>query len=146
MVKIDDDLHAWLLDQASALRERRYFSLDWEHLAEELEAIAARDRREVKDRLKNLLLHLLKFNFQPDQAHRHHSWRSSVREAREQISDILEDAPGIFQGKRDEVLAMAYSRARDKASDESGLPLSIFPTDCPWSFDRIMQPDFFPGE
>ena len=32
-VKIEDDLQGWLLDQASALRERRYFSLDCDNLA-----------------------------------------------------------------------------------------------------------------
>jgi DNA-binding SARP family transcriptional activator len=112
MVKIDDDFHGWLLAQASALRQQHYSLLDWDHLADELEAMAARDRRELKERLKNLLLHLLKFKFQADELHRHNSWRSSVREACEQISDILEDSPGIFQGKRDAVLAIAYGRAR----------------------------------
>jgi len=145
MVKIDDDFHGWLLAQAAALRQQHHFLLDWQHLAEELEAMAARDRRELKERLKNLLLHLLKLKFQPGELHRHHSWRSSVREAREQISDILEDSPGIFQGKRDAVLASAYSRARDKAADDSGLAIDLFPVECPWSFDQIMQHDFFPG-
>jgi len=143
--KIENDFHDWLLDQASALRSRDYESLDWDRLAEELEAMGARERRELNERLKNLLLHLLKFKYQSAQMHRHRSWRSSVREAREQIEDILADSPGIFGGRRDAVLAVAYGRARQKAADESELPLDTFPPACPWPYEQIVDPDFFPG-
>lgn len=143
-VQIESDFHGWLLDQASKLRSQRYRSLDWSNLAEELEAMAAQQRREIKKHLKKLLAHLLKFKLQPDELSHHHSWRSSIREAREDINDILEDSPGIFQGKRDEVLATCYKRARTLASDETDLPLGSFPETCPWSFDQIMREDFFP--
>jgi Domain of unknown function DUF29 len=77
-----DDFHGWLLDQASALRERRHFSLDWDNLAEELEAMAADQRRQIRTQLTKLLLHLLKLKTQPDEMHLHGSWRASIREAR----------------------------------------------------------------
>lgn len=144
-VKIDDDFHRWLLDQAAALRDRRVSSLDWERLAEELEAMAAQDRRTIKKNLKKLLVHLLKFKAQPDELHRHHSWRKSVREAREDISDLLEESPGIFQGNLDEVLTTCYERARAEASDDTHLPLKAFPESCPWSFEQIMRDDFYPS-
>jgi hypothetical protein len=99
--KIDNDFHGWLLDRASALRSRDYESLDWDRLAEQLKAMRARERRELNERSKNLLLHLLKFKYQPAQMHRHRSWRSSVREVREQIEDILADSPGIFGGQQE---------------------------------------------
>jgi hypothetical protein len=144
MLDLKTDFHGWLLDQAAALRARDYESLDWDHLAEELELMGARERRELKSELKILLLHLLKLKFQPGELHRH-SWRNSIVEAREQITDITKDSPGIFQGKRDEVLAEVYVRARDKAARESRLPPSTFPETCPWTYDQIIDPDFFPG-
>jgi hypothetical protein len=142
---IEEDFHGWLLDQAAALRARDHESLDYDHLAEELEIMGARERRELNERLKNLLLHLLKFKYQPTQVHRHRSWRSSVREAREQIEDILADSPGIYGGRRNEVLALAYARARQKAADQSGLPIETFPLVCPWPYEQVIDPDFFPG-
>lgn len=144
-VRIEEDFHAWALNQAAALRERRLSSLDWEHLAEELEAMAAQDRRTIKKHLKKLLVHLLKFKAQPEELSRHHSWRKSVREAREDIKDLLEESPGIFQGKFDEVIAICYERARADASDDSQFPLETFPESCPWSFDQIMRDDFYPS-
>jgi Domain of unknown function DUF29 len=145
MFTIDQDFHGWLLDQAAALRARNYESIDWDHLAEELETMGARERRELRNHLKNLLLHLLKFKFQPSEVHRHHSWRNSVNEAREQIAYILADSPGIFQGKRDELVAEVYAYARRKAADQTNLPLDTFPPECPWTYEQIMELDFFPG-
>src|SRR5690348_6596763 len=117
MLNIEADFHGWLLDQAAALRAHDYEALDYEHLAEELESMGSQERRTLGSNLKNLFLHLLKFEYQPKEVKRFHSWRTSVNEAREQIADILEDSPGIFQGKRDEVLAKWYERARRKAAD-----------------------------
>ena len=67
MLDIETDFHGWLLDQAAALRARDYESLDWDNLAEELELMGARERRELRSELKILLLHLLKLKFQPSQ-------------------------------------------------------------------------------
>jgi len=144
-IQISDDFHGWLLDQAAALRDQRFFSLDLEHLAEELEDMAAQQRREVKKHLKKLLLHLLKFKAQPEERARHHSWRKSIREAREDISDLLEDSPGVFQGKREEFVAQAYKRARADAVDETAVPPETFLESCPWSFHDFMRDDFYPG-
>ncbi len=145
MFTIQEDFHGWLLDQAAALRARDYESLDWDHLAEELEQMGARERRELRSELKILLLHLLKLKFQPSQLHRHHSWRNSIVETREQMVDIIKDSPGIFQGKRDEVLADVYVRARDKAARESRLPQGTLPEACPWTYEQVIDPWFFPG-
>jgi hypothetical protein len=143
-VKLVDDFHDWLLDQASALRNRQFNSLDCDNLAEELEAMAADHRREVRRHLKKLLLHLLKLKMQPHKMEYHNSWRASVREAREEIEDILEIAPGLFQGKPEEVVEKCYARARVLASEETGLRIDKFDQPCPWSFDQMMRADFFP--
>lgn len=116
MLDIDNDFHGWLLDQAAALRARDYESLDWDHLAEELELMGARERRELKDRLITLQEHLLKLKFEPTEVHRHNSWRNTIEETRERIGDILQDSPGIFQGKPEQMLAETYERSRKAAA------------------------------
>jgi len=145
MVNLVDDFHGWLLDQVSALRERRHFSLDWDNLADELEATAADQRRQIKTQLTKLLLHLLKLKTQPDEVHLHGSWCASIREARNDIEDILEIAPGVFQGQTEEVLAKCYRRAWAQASDATGLRIDAFDANCPWSFGQIIDHEFFPG-
>ena len=120
---IETDFHGWLFDQASALRARDSEALDWDHLADEIESMTVRERREMQDRLITLLMHLLKLQFQPGEVRRHNSWRNSVVESRRQILNILEDSPGVFQGKREEVFGDMYQRARKDAARESGLAL-----------------------
>jgi sugar-specific transcriptional regulator TrmB len=145
MFTIEEDFHGWLLDQAAALRARDYEALDCDHLAEELEIMGARERREMKDRLITLQEHLLKLKFEPAEVHRHNSWRNTIEETRERIGDILEDSPGIFQGKPDQMLAETYKRARKAAARSSGLPVSTFPEECLWTYEQVMDENFFPG-
>jgi hypothetical protein len=67
------DFYAWLLSQVSALRERRFRDLDLEDLIEEAEDLAKSLPRELRNRLKVILVHLLKWRFQP--AKRSTSWK-----------------------------------------------------------------------
>ena len=139
MMNFEVDFHAWLVDQAAVLRARDYEAVDCEALAEEIEAMARAERREVMSRLVTLLMHLLKLKFEPQEIRRHHGWRSTVIEARRQIRLILNDSPSILQGRREQVMAEAYQAAREDAASESGLPLGIFPEHCPWTYEQIMD-------
>ncbi len=42
------------------------------------------------------------------------------------------------------VLAESYSYIRKRASLETRLPLSTFPSVCPWGLAQIMDDDFWP--
>jgi hypothetical protein len=145
MFNSKEDFHAWLLDQAAALRAHDSEALDWENLAEQIDSLAVGKRREMKERLTTLAMHLLKLNFEPEQVWRHNSWRISIIEARQQISHILEDSPGVFQGKPEDVLARAYDDARKNAACVSMLPLTTFPEECPWPYELVMDENFFPS-
>jgi len=140
----DQDFHAWCLAQTELLKRRLFEELDVEHLIEEVDGLAGRDRRELNTHLTKLLMHLLKFYIQADQTRRFHSWRKSVGDSRFEIGQLLEQSPGIFQGQRDEVIARCYQHARRKARDETGLALKIFPEDCPWSWEQISADEFWP--
>ena len=93
-VRIEDDYHGWLLDQASVLRHHRHSSLDWSNLAEELEAMAAAERRELLRRLTTLLAHLLKFQYQPE-VRRERSRKLTIVRSRTEIKRLLDYSPGL---------------------------------------------------
>jgi len=142
---LDNDFHGWLIDQAQALHTRRSDLLDWDALAEELEAMAAKERREARKLLRNLFAHLLKWSIQSEQLPRRaHSWRRTIRETREELSDLLEDSPGLITSLN-ESFAKVYERARNKACDETKLPLDRFPAASPWTIDQAMREDFWPA-
>jgi len=137
----DTDFYTWTQAQAALLRQGRAEQLDWENLAEEIESLGNRDKRELKSRLEVLIMHLLKWWRQPE--HQSRSWQGTIREQRDQLADLLEDSPSLRRRVPD-YLKRAYPRARRKALDETGLYDPAFPPDCPWTVEQVLDPDFFP--
>lgn len=140
-VGYEDDLHAWSLEQASLLRARRADLIDWDHLAEEIEGMAGRDRRELKSRLRVLLYHLLKWQGQPGL--RCGSWRATIMSQRAELADLLEESPSLRRFLADYVQRV-YGRARQDALDETGLFEPAFPETCPYSAEQVLAEDFLP--
>src|ERR1700748_2433978 len=89
VMKYDTDLYQWTIEQADALRRRAVNELDYDNLAEEIESVGRSERREIRSRLEILLIHLLKWRYQPEK--QSDSWRASVSEARQRIEDVLCD-------------------------------------------------------
>jgi hypothetical protein len=141
-VSYDEDLYAWTQEQAALLRARRTEGLDWDHLAEEIEWMVGRDRRELKNRLRVILLHLLKWQGQPGK--RGASWRKSLRTQRRHIRDLLEESPSLRRHVP-ELIADAYPDAVKDALDETGLPPDRFPSDCPYAPDDVLTEDYLPN-
>jgi hypothetical protein len=140
-VRYEEDLYAWTREQAVLLRAHRTEGLDWDHLAEELESMVGRDRRELKNRLRIILLHLLKWQAQP--ARRGASWRKSLRTQRHHIRDLLQQSPSLRRHVSG-LMQEAYADAVKDAVDETGLPADRFPVDCPYSPADALAEDYLP--
>lgn len=137
----EQDFYAWSQEQADLLRGRRFEALDMDHLIEELESMGARERRELTNRLKVLLAHLLKWQYQ---AHlRSRSWAATIKEQRMSIEALLDDNPSLH-ASMDQQIAKAYRMARLLAVKETNLEECTFPETCPYALDEIEQEDFFP--
>jgi hypothetical protein len=137
----DRDFYAWLNEQAGLLRAGRLSELDIANLAEEIESMGRSEKRELVSRLEVLIMHLLKWQFQP--ALRSTSWRLTVGEQRFRLSDHLDESPSLM-GRVGEAIVTAYPRAVRGASAETGFDTKQFPPACPWTFDQITGPDFWP--
>ena len=140
------DFAEWIGDQVDLLREGHMKRLDVQQLIEELSALARKERRALGSHLKKLLLHLLKWRFQP--ARRGRSWKVSINDARNQIEDLLEDSPSLRAELSEKQIPKAYRRARTKAATETGLPVDTFPEECPFEPKKpekqILREDWFP--
>ena len=100
-----------------------------------------RDRRELKNRLRIILLHLLKWQGQPGK--RGGSWRKSLRTQRHHVRDLLEESPSLRRLVPELVLE-AYPDAVKDAADETGLPRDRFPAACPYDPDALLDEDNLP--
>ncbi|MEA3639382.1 MAG: DUF29 domain-containing protein [Lamprobacter sp.] len=138
----EQDFHRWTQEQACLLRSGQYAALDIDHLAEELESMGARERRELTNRLKVLLAHLLKWQHQPER--RSPSWRATIKEQRLSIGDLLDDNPSL-KPTLEQQIAKAYRLGRLLAVKETNLEESQFPVDCPYSRVQVTDLAFYPN-
>ena len=123
------------------LREGPLSDLDRENLAEEIESLGRSDKREIERRLKVLLVHLLKSQFQPERAKQ--GWKSTIVEQRRRIYKLVKESPSLRQYPT-LVLAEEYEYARDDVAEETGLPVHAFPKTCPYSIADILDLKFYP--
>jgi hypothetical protein len=137
------DYYAWSNEQVALLRAGKLAEADIKHIIEEIESMGRSERRELVNRLIVLLLHLLKWRYQP--AFRGQSWRLSIKEQRIRLSTHLGDNPSL-KARLDDAILEAYRLAAIEAERETGLSESHFPATCPFSFDQIMDDAFWPDD
>jgi hypothetical protein len=137
----DVDFVAWLDRQVELLRRNAFEQVDTANLIEELEHMAAKKKNGLKHRMRILIAHLLKFQFQP--SHISGSWRATIETQRVRISSLLEQSPSLKR-RVDAAIAYAYPLAIRLAAAETGLPHARFPSANPYSKEQILDPDFLP--
>ena len=137
----EQDFYAWTQEQAKLLRSAKFSEIDIENVAEELESMGRSDKREIDSRLEVLLVHLLKWQVQ--EGFRSGSWSGSIREQRSRIEDLLGESPSLRRQVA-QIKPTVYARARREAANETGLPVRMFPTSCPFTPAQIMAEDFLP--
>ena len=94
-------------------------ALDREQLIEELEGMRHSERRQLRNRLIVLMMHLLKWQSQPEKRSR--SWSVTIITQRNDIKLLLRESPSL-KSTLPMALAEIYPRARQEAADETGLP------------------------
>ena len=137
----ETDFYSWTQQQADLLRQGRLGELDLDNILEEIESMGRSEQRQLSHRLDVLLMHLLKWKFQPD--HRSSSWKGSIKEQRFRIKRVLKENPGLKPGIPT-TLSEAYQAAKITAFKETGLNESTFPEACPWSFNQAMDGNYWP--
>jgi len=141
MINYEQDFYGWTQEQAALLKAGRLTDLDIDNLIEEVETMGRSEKRALESRLSVLLLHMLKWHYQP--ARRGNSWSYTIIEQRLKFQKVLEQNPGL-KSEIATVLADAYEYASLKASHETGLRPDIFPKQCPWNLEQLTDKTFFP--
>ena len=139
----EKDIVAWANEQAGFIRAGRFDMVDAEHLAEEIETMGKSEKRALASSMVVLLMHLLKWQYQPD--HRSSSWNQSIRVQRDEIQYDLKDIPSLKTLFNDDAWQLiVWRKARLGASKETGLGLNVFPEFCPWSMLDVLTEDWLP--
>jgi Domain of unknown function DUF29 len=137
--RYEDDYYTWVNEQVALLRERRFDELDAENVAEELSDLAKDEFAKLESCLRVLLMHMLKWDQQPE--HRTRSWIYSIREQRRRYARLMKENPGL-RPRLNEARDDAYEDARDWAANETHLMVREFPTSCPYDWKDILERPF----
>ena len=137
----NQDYYLWLENTAKLLKEGKLSELDTANLSEEIEEMGRSEKRAVESNLVVVLMHLLKYKYQPQK--RSNSWKASIREHRRRLRKAFQDSPSLKQYFED-VFPECYQDAREQASDETGFPLDTFPTASPFTPEQAINRDYLP--
>lgn len=135
----ESDFYAWTQQQATLLRNQNLEKLDRVNLIEEIEEMGRREKRELESRLEVLLMHLLKWQYQPGLRSR--SWQLTIKEQRLRLAKLLNENPSLKSILADYVIS-AYALAIISAERETGL--DMFPEACPYTAEQALNEEFMP--
>lgn len=143
-----DDFVSWTREQAESLRRARdagsNLPLDWTHLIEEVEALGASERRELRSHLTRIIEHLAKLRHSPARWPRR-GWMRTVQRRRDATEQLLADSSSL-RGELPELIAAAWRSARRDAAKgpERHLEQACLPERCPFEVVQTLDPDWFP--
>jgi Domain of unknown function DUF29 len=111
------------------LRVRDVAALDWDHRAEEVEALHRYEHTQIKGHLRVLCLHLWRWAVEPETRE---AWRSAIASERISLDHVRETSPSL-EAECPARLASADEDARRYAAQDTELPVETFPVQCPWA-------------
>jgi len=123
------------------MRAGNFASLDLDQLIDEIESMGKSEQRELENRLEVLLMHLLKWQYQPN--FRSKSWQLTIKEQRKRIIRHLAKNPSLHNFAA-EIYQETYEYAVLAASRETGMDEASFAPQCPWTFGQALDADFWP--
>lgn len=135
------DYGLWLENQIANLKQHKWEELDIPRLIEELESLNRSNRRELYSYTVVLLAHLLKWQYQP--LMRSGRWEGSISNSRKRIERLFKDQPSL-KPYLNEILQEAYEEAKEWAHKETKLNINLFPSECPYSREQVLTPEFLP--
>lgn len=139
--KHDEDFYGWAMAEAQLLKEGKLSELDIDNLIEELQEMGRSEKYQLINRFSILMAHLLKWQFQNELAG--HSWKCSIKEQRNKIKRLLQENPSL-KPKINESMTHGYVDAVILASKDTGFAEKHFPTQCPYTFEQMMNDEFYP--
>jgi len=137
-----EDYSLWIEQTTQQLREQNADSLDWQHLAEEIEDLGKELKHKVDTYLKQLLIHLLLYQYWTEEKERCGiGWRIEINNFRDELEWLFESKSlyNYFLTRID----LIYIKARRQAILKTQLNEQTFPKICPFSVEQILTDELF---
>lgn len=137
--RYQDDLYTWVQEQVDLLRGGAIDALDLDNIAEELHDVGAEQYDRLESALEVLLMHMLKWDHQPERRGR--SWILTIVEQRKRVDKVLRKNPGL-KSRIAEAVEDGFDLGRVRAAREMKRDLDTIPNLCPYDWDAIATRPF----
>lgn len=137
----NQDYCLWLENTVKLLLNEQFSEIDVSHLIEELEDMGRSEKRAVSSNLRILLMHLLKYKYQPQK--RSNSWLFTIVEHRKRLKVLFKNSPSL-NNYYHEVFSETYQDAKDLASAETGLSINNFSSSSPFTPEDVLNENYLP--
>ena len=138
----EEDYYLWIETTLKKLQNKDIEHLDWQHLAEEVEALGIEQRRKVESYLKQLLIHLLLYRYwETEREYCQRGWQNEILNFRDELEFSFRSKTlyNYFLN----CLEPVYLKARRQAIQKTGLLTQVFPEECPFTPEDILNSDYF---
>lgn len=137
----EQDYALWLDTTCQLIQAGRLADVDIANLLEELDDMGRSEKRVLTNNLIVVLIHLLKYAYQPGQ--RSNSWRFTLKEHRRRLQEALATSPSL-KPYFDQIFADCYRESRDLASTETGVHWENFPIESPFTPQQVLDREYLP--
>ncbi|MBD2105523.1 DUF29 domain-containing protein [Nodosilinea sp. FACHB-13] len=137
----EQDYALWLDTTGQLLKAGRLAEVDIANLLEELNDMGRSEKQALTSNLIVVLMHLLKYAYQPGQ--RSNSWRFTLKEHRRRLQEALGTSPSLMD-YFEQIFADCYQEARDLTATETGVGLENFPIESPFTQEQVLDRAFLP--
>jgi hypothetical protein len=108
---------------------------------EEVESLGCEQRHKVESYLIQLLKYFLLYQYwESEKLYCAKNWLEEIDNSRNELEILLRSK--TLSNHAFSILETAYQRARRSSKTKSDL--NIFPVNCPYSMEQILDPDWFP--
>lgn len=138
----EQDKHLWLTETIKLLKENRLAELDIQHLIEELEALSKRDKNRVESFLRQIIIHLLLWQYWSKEFelnHRH--WQGEIATFRVQLNGYLSTNLEKYLLDNQEII---YQDAVFIVGQKTEISPHNFPLNCPYSLEQMLDRHWLP--
>jgi hypothetical protein len=139
----ETDYYLWLKVTENHLRKGNLAEVDLENLIEEIESLGKAEKRKVNSYLRQLLIHLLVYqHWQAEREYSGRGWIVEIDNFRYELNVLLQSRT-LYNLMVSE-FETVYQSARKAAIKKSGLDSKLFPVECPFTVEEVLDEDFLP--
>ena len=137
---IDDYL--WLEETIKLLKTNKLENLDLDNLIEELESLGRNDLNKVRSLLRQIIIHILLLEYWHQEYERNCShWEGEIIAFRYDLNHNLTTS---LKNKLTLELEEIYQLSLKLVGKKTGLSLNLFPDNCPYSLEQLLDDNWYP--